>query len=562
MVRLTVVGGLVAILAACGGGGGSGGGGGGGGSNNRSPNASFTATPTSGQAPVAVSFDASASTDPDGSITSYAWNFGDGATATGATVSHTYSAGGAFTATLQVTDNRGATDSATRQINVQPPVGSVDVTVKDSTGLAIPGARAEAIVNGASRAANTGADGKVLLTEVIAGTGTLNVSRDQFVSRTIPISVTANQTAVYEVILQRVTRAAGGVLTTATIPGTVAADGRTVEFSVQVVVVDQNSSAITGLTQNSFTLANCTPDPAPSAPGPECVATSATNSSDADAAYTVVGPGTVSPPLPFEVIPGRQPPDPYAAALAFDQSQSIRDNDPTDARLFSAKEFLGKLGANDRVAMSAFADDGQTNAALIPIKPVTLYPQGAPIFFQQANVSQLLPIVDSLASLEGGATPLYDAVCKVADFIAANPPPAGTRKATVLFTDGRNQPGTGASTYDCNTLDAAVAGSEAAGVDVFSIGLSGNVDGLALGTLAAEGNGIFLFAEDVSQLITIYGSLGNLLSGSLQTYRLTYRIQTDVANTFQVGRRIRGTIAVQTGSTPVSLPFVVRIFQP
>jgi hypothetical protein len=283
------------------------------------------------------------------------------------------------------------------------------------------------------------------------------------------------------------------------------------------------------------------------------------NDSTVDAAYTVLAP-LPAPPATFAEIPGGAP-QPYAAALAFDQSNSIRTNDATDARLFSAKEFLNGLGANDRVALSAFADDGTTgNVALIPEKPVTIYPVGSPTFFQQANVSQLLPTVDSLAGLEGGATPLYDAICKIADFIVASPPPAGTRRATVLFTDGRNQPGVSAPSYDCNTLDAAVDGSKAADVDVFTIGLSGQVDGLALGTLAAEGNGVFLFAEDVSQLITIYGSLGNLLSRSLTTYKLTYRIGTDVAGTFQANRRIRATLSVNTGTTPVNLPFVVRIF--
>jgi hypothetical protein len=96
-------------------------------------------------------------------------------------------------------------------------------------------------------------------------------------------------------------------------------------------------------------------------------------------------------------------------------------------------------------------------------------------------------------------------------------------------------------------------------VDIFSIGLSGEVDGLALATLADAGNGVFLFAEDVTQLIPIYGSLGNLLSGSLTTYRLTYKIQAATDGTFQAGRSVRGTIAVNTGLN-VNLPFVVRIF--
>jgi PKD repeat protein len=54
-------------------------------------------------APLAVAFNGSGSTDLDGTIASYAWNFGDGATGTGATVSHTYDVAGTFTTTLTVT---------------------------------------------------------------------------------------------------------------------------------------------------------------------------------------------------------------------------------------------------------------------------------------------------------------------------------------------------------------------------------------------------------------------------------------------------------------------------
>jgi PKD repeat protein len=51
--------------------------------NHQSPTASFTANPTSGVAPLAVSFDASNSSDSDGTIISYAWDFKDGNTGTG-----------------------------------------------------------------------------------------------------------------------------------------------------------------------------------------------------------------------------------------------------------------------------------------------------------------------------------------------------------------------------------------------------------------------------------------------------------------------------------------------
>jgi len=85
---------------------------------NQSPTASFTTDPTSGVAPLAVSFTASGSSDSDGSITSYAWDFKDGSTGSGQTVSHTFNSAGNFNVLLTVTDNKEATGSTTKVIEV------------------------------------------------------------------------------------------------------------------------------------------------------------------------------------------------------------------------------------------------------------------------------------------------------------------------------------------------------------------------------------------------------------------------------------------------------------
>jgi hypothetical protein len=79
---------------------------------NLPPTAVAKAAPTAGIAPLAVSFDGTGSSDPDGSIASYAWSFGDGMSGAGATVTHTYAAVGTYTAKLTVTDNRGATSTS------------------------------------------------------------------------------------------------------------------------------------------------------------------------------------------------------------------------------------------------------------------------------------------------------------------------------------------------------------------------------------------------------------------------------------------------------------------
>lgn len=75
------------------------------------PPVADAAGPYSGTAGMPVSFDGSGSTDPDGSIVAYEWDFGDGATGTGSNPSHSYAAEGSYNVTLTVTDNDGVKDS-------------------------------------------------------------------------------------------------------------------------------------------------------------------------------------------------------------------------------------------------------------------------------------------------------------------------------------------------------------------------------------------------------------------------------------------------------------------
>jgi PKD repeat protein len=115
---------------------------------NQLPVAVVTATPTTGTAPLAVSFSGAGSSDPDGSIVTYAWTFGDGGTSGLVSPSHTYASAGTYTATLNVTDNRGGTASMSVTITVQADpnavlsVGGITMVLVSRSG----GAAAQATV--------------------------------------------------------------------------------------------------------------------------------------------------------------------------------------------------------------------------------------------------------------------------------------------------------------------------------------------------------------------------------------------------------------------------------
>jgi len=95
----------------------------------RRPVASFTYSPLDPYVGETVGFDGSASCDPDGTIVSYLWSFGDGGIASGVTATHVYVAGGIYTVALTVIDNEGLDFTATANVTVARTTLEVSVEV-------------------------------------------------------------------------------------------------------------------------------------------------------------------------------------------------------------------------------------------------------------------------------------------------------------------------------------------------------------------------------------------------------------------------------------------------
>jgi PKD repeat protein len=105
------------------------------------PTAAFTISPNTPAPGSSVSFDASGSTDPEGTIGDYSWNFGDGTPVQdaggGAAVQHTFASRGSYTVALTVTNNYGQTSTSTHAVTVDDPPTA---TFAPSATVIAPGA--------------------------------------------------------------------------------------------------------------------------------------------------------------------------------------------------------------------------------------------------------------------------------------------------------------------------------------------------------------------------------------------------------------------------------------
>ena len=146
------------------------------------PAAAFTIAPNTPAPGSSVSFDASGSTDPEGTITDYSWNFGDGTPVQdaggSAAVQHTFASRGTYTVALTVTNNYGQTSTSTHTVTVDDPPTA---TFTPSAAVVAPGATVDFE---ASASAPGGPDGAITSyswnfgdgSAVAAGGGTADAS--------------------------------------------------------------------------------------------------------------------------------------------------------------------------------------------------------------------------------------------------------------------------------------------------------------------------------------------------------------------------------------------------
>ena len=418
--------------------------------------------------------------------------------------------------------------------------GVVAVTVKDSYGAPVAGA----VVSGPLGKTTTSEQGLALvLTDAPGATTTVIISRDSFADLSATLTSRPGPVNEVSVRLDRANSPAGGSLTSRSgVEPTVDGAGQQMTFEIELVIVGADSQPIESLSRADFVLRPCTPDPANAFF--DCVRGAAA-SDDVAFAPTAVTPESLT------LVPGAAT-RPFATALLIDQSGSIQQTDPTGARLFSTKAFLGGLGAQDQALLAAFAGGP---GARIPSAPLTVYGP----FRAQSQATSYYATLDSLAPQVGGNTPLYDSLDALRrQWLGGAVLPDALGKAMIVFTDGADTSCFGAEACRLRR-EQTILGAQQDQVRIFPIGLSDGADIAALGELASRTGGVLLYADNAMQLVPLYGSVGKLMSLSLATYRLRWTVRTQAPGGFRSGQALLGRVQVMAGGGAFDVPFVVGV---
>jgi len=226
---------------------------------NAPPVANFTYTPAQPTILDTIQFN-DASTDPDGSITSWLWDFGDNYTSTEKNPSHKYNTPGTYTVKLTVTDNDGGSATKSIQINVREAtnVGSITGTVEDSNGTKLEGVVITVTSGGTTvGTAVTDTAGRYTVSGLTPGKYDIKAHKDGYEdSIQYSVSVSAGNTTTVNFVLSKIG-------TTGSIAGTVKDASGNPIANAEICVYKEGTSilvkkAISG-TDGSYTISGLSP---------------------------------------------------------------------------------------------------------------------------------------------------------------------------------------------------------------------------------------------------------------------------------------------------------------
>jgi hypothetical protein len=437
-----------------------------------------------------------------------------------------------------------------------PPPGDITVaiTARDAFGSPVPGAGIVLLHNSGAGylelSTLTDADGRAeivggfdsVYAAILSATELEGVSHDP--------SRPADDRIEFDVTLHPLSGFTPGV--SRLIVSGSSADGRRLEFNARLYVIEGNASTdLEDWNLGDVGVLPCAHDTGPATV--DCVSTSS------GFEYSYVGST-----LNQSWVEPDDASDPLAISLLLDQGASLAVTDPGDRRLLGAKYFQTQLHKDDQVLLAAFAADNAStgDAALLPIQPVTIFPVADPAF--TTDGSAYYSTIDSLATLEGGGSPLYAAVGEMIGFTASAAPAVSRPAVVVLASRGVSDCG---SIADCGTVqDALLQQSAATGVGVVAVGLSDpslQVDRKNLARFAQTERGAVFWALDATNVPTILGRIPEILDGRHGAVDVRIRLESPVAGAFASGNTVVGTLQIVwcpwdcTGL--IDVPFALRV---
>lgn len=199
--------------------------------------------------------------------------------------------------------------------------------------------------------------------------------------------------------------------------------------------------------------------------------------------------------------------DPYSVVLALDQSGSIATTDPKNIRLDAGKKFMMQNSSPDEMALGFF--QGSQFRYVIPRNENKF-------FSSNPNADGFVGALADFKNTIDGSTPLYDAISSSVNLVTDRG--SNANKAVVIFSDGKDT----SSRLD---LEDAIQHASSRRVPVYTFALDGpDQDISVLQNIANRTDGAFLYASNTGQLISMFGSLGNMLRGRASSYRTHWSI--------------------------------------
>ena len=344
----------------------------------------------------------------------------------------------------------------------------------------------------------------------------------------------------------------------------VSANGRTVQISLGIFPVNAVNGFDTFAGRaDKARIEGCVPDIANDIPGvqADCISGPA----GFDAAYAGAEPSQ-EPHVEWTEGSGGLASS-FETLLLLDQGAAISSDDPADRRLSAAKYLLSLTGgtamAQKRVMLGAFAVDDAVSGrySALPQKPLTLFPLENPQ--PTSDGRSFFAIVDTLATLEGGAGVLLSAVDKALDFVAANA--WNGRRGIVVLGSGTDE--ACGSRTDCVSLrDAVMARSKALGVRIVTVSLAGSGSAArheSMNLLAqSDWGGASLWLDDSSQFAAAMADAHSFLADIKPYVRVTFRLESPTPGAFASGRTVLGKVHFEDcpwDCYDVTVPFAVKI---